>query len=85
MKVFITGAAGFVGSRLAKALMARGNSVVGFDNLNDYYDPPFKQRRLDEISREPRFTFVKGDLLDVAIDPRPDGHHVGRLNRAQRG
>ena len=37
MKVFLTGAAGFVGSRLSKALLDRGDEVIGFDNLNDYY------------------------------------------------
>ena len=52
MKVFVTGAAGFVGSRLSKALLARGDSVIGFDNLNDYYDISHKERHLKDISQE---------------------------------
>ena len=46
MKVFVTGAAGFVGSRLSKALLARGDTVIGFDNFNDYYDIAHKERHL---------------------------------------
>jgi UDP-glucuronate 4-epimerase len=75
MKVFITGAAGFVGSQLAKALMSRGDSVVGFDNLNDYYDPAFKHRRLEMLSRESRLTFVKGDLRDAELLRRLMNEH----------
>jgi UDP-glucuronate 4-epimerase len=67
MKVFVTGAAGFIGSRLAKALLARGDTVIGFDNLNDYYDPALKQRHLDDIGRSDRFTFIKGDLRDSPL------------------
>jgi UDP-glucuronate 4-epimerase len=67
MKVFVTGAAGFIGSRLAKALLARGDRVIGFDNLNDYYDPALKQRHLDDIGTSERFTFVKGDLRDSPL------------------
>jgi UDP-glucuronate 4-epimerase len=67
MRVFVTGAAGFVGFCLTRALLARGEEVVGFDNLNDYYDPSHKQRRLDLLHREKRFTFVKGDLRDAPL------------------
>jgi UDP-glucuronate 4-epimerase len=67
MKVFVTGAAGFIGSRLAKALLARGDSVIGFDNLNDYYDPALKQQHLDDIGHSDRFTFIKGDLRDSPL------------------
>jgi UDP-glucuronate 4-epimerase len=67
MKVLVTGAAGFIGSRLAKALLARGDTVVGFDNLNDYYDPALKQRHLEDIGRNDRFTFIKGDLRDSPV------------------
>jgi len=67
MKIFVTGAAGFVGSRLAKSLLKRGDTVVGFDNLNDYYDPALKQLHLADITDDPAFTFIKGDLRDSAV------------------
>ena len=46
MKVLVTGAAGFIGSHVSGALLDRGDEVVGFDNLNDYYDPSLKEARL---------------------------------------
>src|SRR5262245_47019640 len=67
MKIFVTGAAGFVGSRLAKTLLKRGDTVVGFDNLNDYYDLSLKKLHLVDIERHPSFTFIKGDLRDSAL------------------
>src|SRR5256885_16966733 len=67
MKVFLTGAAGFVGSRLSKTLLARGDTVVGFDNFNDYYDPGHKERHLRDLRDEKRFTFIKGDLRDSGL------------------
>src|SRR4051812_23572826 len=65
MKVFVTGAAGFVGSRLSKALMARGDSVVGFDNFDPYYARAHKDRHLKDLTGDRRFTFVQGDLRDA--------------------
>jgi UDP-glucuronate 4-epimerase len=66
--VLVTGAAGFIGSHVAQALLARGDRVVGLDNLNDYYDPARKRSNLAEIretAKEPsRFTFVQGDVRD---------------------
>src|SRR6478752_2820069 len=67
MKVFVTGAAGFVGSRLSKALVGRGDTVVGFDNLNDYYDVAHKERHLRDLRDEKSFTFIKGDLRDAEL------------------
>lgn len=64
MRVLVTGAAGFIGFHVAKALLARGDEVIGHDNLNDYYDPALKQARLDAIPKSSNFTFVKGDLAD---------------------
>jgi UDP-glucuronate 4-epimerase len=64
MKYFITGAAGFVGSRLSKSLLAQGHSVVGFDNLNDFYPVINKENNLRDLASSPRFTFIKGDLRD---------------------
>ena len=46
MAVLVTGAAGFIGAASARALLERGDDVVGIDNLNDYYDPALKQARL---------------------------------------
>lgn len=65
MKVFLTGVAGFVGSRLAKTLMARGDTVIGLDNLNDYYPVVHKERHLADLKDQPNFTFVHGDLRDA--------------------
>ena len=67
MNVFVTGAAGFVGSRLAKALLARGDSVVGLDNMNDYYPLVHKERHLADLTGQRNFTFVPGDLRDAPL------------------
>jgi UDP-glucuronate 4-epimerase len=63
--ILITGAAGFVGSRLAKALLDRGDRVVGFDNLNDYYPLVHKHRHLADLQTNDNFLLVEGDLRDV--------------------
>ena len=65
MRIFVTGAAGFVGSRLARSLLARGDEVVGFDNMNDYYPLEHKRRHLADLSTDRKFTFVHGDLSDA--------------------
>ncbi|SHI76323.1 UDP-glucuronate 4-epimerase [Malonomonas rubra DSM 5091] len=64
MKVLVTGAAGFIGFHLAKKLLARGDEVVGLDNMNDYYDVSLKQARLSQLTDKPNFRFVKMDLAD---------------------
>jgi UDP-glucuronate 4-epimerase len=64
MRIAVTGVAGFVGSRLSKVLLERGDSVVGLDNLNDYYALEHKQRHLADIKDHPRFRFVKADLRE---------------------
>ncbi|CAN5352890.1 GDP-mannose 4,6-dehydratase [soil metagenome] len=64
--ILVTGAAGFIGSRLAKSLLAKGSArVVGLDNLNDYYSPELKQQHLADITPDSRFEFVQGDLRDA--------------------
>jgi UDP-glucuronate 4-epimerase len=69
--LLVTGAAGFIGSHTTCTLLARGDRVIGLDNLNDYYDPQRKRANLAEIRRAPggedRFTFVQGDIRDRAL------------------
>lgn len=60
----VTGAAGFIGHHLARALAAAGRDVVGIDNINPYYDPKLKHARLKELASFPNFRFVKMDLAD---------------------
>lgn len=67
MKVLITGAAGFIGMHTAKRLLERGDTVVGLDNLNDYYDPALKLARLNILAKYPGFCFIKGDLIDQEL------------------
>jgi UDP-glucuronate 4-epimerase len=69
--ILVTGAAGFIGSHVAARLLADGHRVVGLDNLNEYYDPELKRRRLERLAGAAGFTFVKLDLAD--------GEGVGRL------
>jgi UDP-glucuronate 4-epimerase len=68
MTVLVTGAAGFIGAATARALLDRGDSVVGIDNLNDYYDPTLKQARLDNLRRDlgEHFRFERLDFADGA-------------------
>jgi len=61
-KTLVTGAAGFIGYHLSKRLLARGDEVVGLDNLNDYYDVRLKHDRLKQLEGHPGFRFVKGSL-----------------------
>ena len=71
MKVLVTGSAGFIGFHTAAKLIARGDAVVGIDNVNDYYDPTLKEARLAELDRiaqanSAEYTFIRGDLSDQA-------------------
>lgn len=67
MKIFLTGAAGFIGFHTANSLLDRGDEVVGYDNLNAYYDPALKNSRLEMLKKRKGFTFVKGDILDRTL------------------
>ncbi|MDV6345357.1 NAD-dependent epimerase/dehydratase family protein [Nitrosomonas sp. Is37] len=62
--IIITGAAGFIGMHLAQALLARGEQVVGLDNLNDYYDPALKEARLAQLQVDPAFAFEHVDITN---------------------
>jgi UDP-glucuronate 4-epimerase len=82
MRVLITGAAGFIGSALAHRLLARGDSVIGIDNLNDYYEVGLKEARRDRLmdAGGDRFTFLKQDFSDMAgLDGALDGLGFDRI------
>ena len=64
MHVLVTGAAGFIGYHLSEKLLARGDTVTGLDNLNDYYEVSLKEARLARLKRQPGFTFIRADLQD---------------------
>ncbi|WP_280153967.1 NAD-dependent epimerase [Piscinibacter sp. XHJ-5] len=64
MKVLVTGAAGFIGMHTCERLLARGDEVLGVDNLNDYYDPSLKAARLAQLGRHANFQFERIDLAD---------------------
>jgi len=77
VRVLVTGAAGFIGSHVSAALLDRGDEVVGFDNLNPYYDPTLKEARLSRLEARDGFQMVRGDLVDAAavgaaFDRSPD-------------
>ena len=78
MKVLITGAAGFIGSHVAHILLARGDNVVGVDNMNDYYDQTLKVTRLARLTPKAGFTFHEVDIAnkdaldDVFKTEKPD-------------
>lgn len=67
--LFITGAAGFIGSNLVKRVLSQnpGCKVVGLDNMNGYYDVRLKESRLRELEQYPNFTFIYGDLADKSL------------------
>lgn len=67
MKVLVTGSAGFIGSALSIRLLKRGDSVIGIDNHNDYYNPALKEARLERHLSNPNYTHLRGDLSDKAL------------------
>src|SRR3990167_9460376 len=66
MRVLVTGTAGFIGSHVAIRLLERGDEVIGFDNLSDYYDVGIKKARLARFADHPNYTHIQADLADRA-------------------
>jgi len=65
MVIFVTGAAGFIGSHLSERLCARGDDVIGFDNFDAFYPRAEKERNLAKLRGDSKFTFVEGDIRDA--------------------
>lgn len=75
MKVLVTGCAGFIGYHVAEALLTRGDTVLGADNLNDYYDVRLKEARLARLRERPGFGFHRVDISDKqAVGDMMAGH-----------
>lgn len=80
MTILVTGCAGFIGMHVARALLERGETVVGLDNCNDYYDPRLKDARLDVLRAFDAFRFLKLDLADnEALVSALDGVAIDRI------
>src|SRR5687768_12886682 len=82
MTVLVTGAAGFIGYHVSRALLGRGEHVIGIDNLNPYYDPALKEARLTELGKlnAGRFEFQRVDFADhEALDRALAGKDIGRI------
>jgi len=79
MKILVTGTAGFIGSHLAHALLARGDEVIGIDNVNDYYDVSLKEARLARLKTNPGFTEAR-----IALEDRDSINQIFTGHRPQR-
>lgn len=80
MSILVTGGAGFIGSHLARALLARGETVIALDNFNDYYDPAIKRANAAELAQHPAFTMVEGDIRDgETVEALFAAHNIRRV------
>ncbi|MBL4740963.1 MAG: SDR family NAD(P)-dependent oxidoreductase [Sneathiella sp.] len=77
MTILVTGAAGFIGMHVCKALLDQGEMVVGVDNLNSYYDVDLKEKRLEQLKPYAAFTFIKIDISDNAEFNAVLAEHAG--------
>ena len=89
MSILVTGAAGFIGSHVAQLLLARGETVIGVDSLNAYYDPTLKRARLARLEEQPGFAFQQIDISDreavfALVDAAPEIEGIVHL-AAQAG
>ncbi len=84
MNILVTGAAGFIGYHVSEYLLARGDSVVGLDNINDYYEVSLKEARLARLQGHDNFSFLRADLEDRAALERlfQEQHFDGVINLA---
>ena len=86
MKFLITGAAGFIGSSLCVKLLERGDSIIGIDNHNDYYDPKIKEARLERLKEYSNYKHYRLDLFDkeslenVLLKYTIDHHNFSNYN-----
>ncbi len=90
MTILVTGAAGFIGFHVAKALLERGEAVLGIDNLNDYYAVRLKQARLARLQSFRAFSFVQLDIADrnrvvALVDSRKDLRTASSISRRRPG
>ncbi len=77
--ILVTGAAGFIGFHLAQKLLDTGHDVIGYDNVNDYYDPELKEARLGVLNGYEKFEFFRNDLLDEQTLAKVFADHNPRL------
>src|SRR5260221_1817201 len=74
--ILVTGSAGFIGFHLSQKLLAQNHKVVGFDNVNDYYDVSLKEARTTILKKSSNFIFIKGDLNSLsALDNAFNQYH----------
>jgi UDP-glucuronate 4-epimerase len=80
MRILVTGAAGFIGYHTSRALLKRGDQIVGFDNLNPYYDVALKEARLKQLQPYDNFNFIRGELADrAAVEKLFEEHRPERV------
>lgn len=80
MAILLTGAAGFIGFHVAQALLARGDEVIGLDNLNDYYDPRLKHARLEQLLGRKGFRFHQIDVAEAgAVQAATKGAEISKV------
>jgi nucleoside-diphosphate-sugar epimerase len=86
MTILLTGCAGFIGAKTTELLLKAGHTIVGIDNMNDYYDVRVKEYRLDRIKQYKNFSFIKGDIenRDTVRSIMQAKHFNGVINLAAR-